>query len=303
VLLLGCDDSGSQLADVELTEQQKQENLIAAYRELVRQNKEQERKSPKFSLNKFFSDRDVIALCKAAQDNNVAEIDRLVAKGVDVNTRGKGDLTPLILAIKAQSKEAFQAMLKHGANPNIIFASKPEILEKENLLVISPTSLGDCVTSIAASIEDDSEWLEMVLKHGGDANIHDPIASFGHNRPIYNAIASRNKKNVELLIKAGADINYQDDGQDTPLNHAATSRNYRIVLLLLKAVANWKVKDRYGKNLAYYYYVYSINEEDKVDFPVEYVYYQKVLKFLEQKGADLAIAKKKADAWRKIQLE
>jgi hypothetical protein len=49
----------------------------------------------------------VIALCKATEANDIAEIDRLVAAGADVNAQGEGNMTPLLWAYPDNKLERF----------------------------------------------------------------------------------------------------------------------------------------------------------------------------------------------------
>src|SRR5205809_270336 len=65
----------------------------------------------------YFSDPQVIALCRAIEANDLAEIDRLVAAGADVNAQGKGKMTPLLWAYPDNKIERFKRLLDHGANP------------------------------------------------------------------------------------------------------------------------------------------------------------------------------------------
>ena len=45
-----------------------------------------------------FTDPKVIALCRAIEANDLAEMERLVQAGADVNARVKGNMTPLLWA-------------------------------------------------------------------------------------------------------------------------------------------------------------------------------------------------------------
>lgn len=44
----------------------------------------------------YFTDPQVIALCHAIEANDLAEMERLVTEGADVNAQGKGKMTPLL---------------------------------------------------------------------------------------------------------------------------------------------------------------------------------------------------------------
>ena len=77
------------------------------------------------------------------------------------------------------------------------------------------------VIGLAASQNDDSEWLQMLLTHGananqvrrGDGNCDDYNAG---ETAIFDAIHANSIRNVDLLIRAGADLNHQDNCGHTP---------------------------------------------------------------------------------------
>jgi hypothetical protein len=54
----------------------------------------------------YFTDPKVIALCHAIEANDLAEMERLVKAGADVNAQGKDKMTPLLWAFpdKAEKK-------------------------------------------------------------------------------------------------------------------------------------------------------------------------------------------------------
>ncbi len=141
----------------------------------------------------IFSDPNLIALCKAAMNNDIREIDRLISAGTNINAQGKDGYTAIYFALHPGGKNTFLAMLEHGADPNI-----------------QVTTSGECLILLVAKSPDDSDWLEMVLNHGGDPDAEDPTLIIDANyTPIYKAIFAGNLKSVKLLIKAGANINHQ----------------------------------------------------------------------------------------------
>ncbi len=221
-----------------------------------------------------YKDQDVIALCKAAQSHDIKEIDRLIKKGTDINTKGKQGIIPLLFAFHPSGKKTFLAMLKLGADPNIIIMPR-----------------GDSMTHLVSGIMEDSDWLEMVLKNGGDPNVKSPAANFGQDTPIFEAINANNLKNVKLLIQSGADINHQDTSGGTPAMSASVFRRYHIIYVLLQAGADWKIKNKYDQDLAFDCYCQPVMSKE--EFPEEHGYNLKVLKFLKIKGIDLEATKMK----------
>ena len=229
----------------------------------------------KASPKDFFTDSDVIALAKAAAKGDIETIDRLIEKGVDVNAKGKDNVTPLLFALKGKNKKGFLRLLEHGADPNI------------------QNERGDSVMSLACLAKDDSDWLKMVLKHKGNPNLVDPVAIIGGDEtPLFHAVDGRNIKNMELLIEAGANLNHQDKSNYTPSMYAAGNRQYKMVYLLLQKGADWRLVNKHGQDLAFTCMSYKVMQND---FPEVYRYQEKVLDFLRQKGVDLEEAQRKVD--------
>ena len=249
----------------------------------------------KWRPNDFYTDRGAAALCQAAERNDLAEIDRLLDSGVDVNARGRDGMTPLLWAMWAKAKGGFRRLLERGADPNIQ-------LDRQD----------DCnsVTSAAAGCTNDSEWLELVLKHDGNPNLvnhagytFDAIDIEGDGKqpakaktfcinptPIFNAVDSGNLHHVELLIQAGANLNYHGEGGDTPAMYAAWHRNFAAVYRLLEAGADYRIKTNdAGNDLAC-----TVAENSCAVLDEQKAWRDKVIEFLEKKGVDMKAAREKA---------
>lgn len=225
----------------------------------------------------YFKNPDVRSLANAAKREDISAIDKLVAKGVDVNARGAYGVTPLLFAIERKKKAAFKRLLEHGADPNI------------------QDEVGDSPMSAAAGDAESSEWLELVLKHKGNPNLVDPkgVFAFEDGRtPLFMAIDALNLRNIDLLLAAGANLDHQDKGGKTPAMVAATISCYAGVYRLLNAGANVHVRNGYGHDLAFNCFLRTINQKD---FPEAYVYRQRVLAILKAKGVNLAEAKRLAE--------
>src|SRR5215471_13824001 len=86
----------------------------------------------------YFTDPQVIALCKAIQANDLTEMDRLITAGANVNAKGKDNMTPLLWAFPDNKLDRFKKLLEHGADPNV--AIKSDLNTHEGF------GIGDCVT-------------------------------------------------------------------------------------------------------------------------------------------------------------
>jgi len=188
----------------------------------------------------FYVDKDAIVLLDAVGRGDTKEIHRLVSKGVNVNVVGKQGMTPLLWAMWSHNKPAFETLLDLGADPNL------------------QMDKGDSVMSFACVTPQDTYWLELVLKHGGKPDL---VNTNSGTTPIFDAVSSRVPKNLELIIKAGADVNHQDNDGDPPILHAAMLNWFDSVLVLLDAGADYRVRDKSGLDLVYLCVNASIDPE------------------------------------------
>jgi hypothetical protein len=223
---------------------------------------------------KYFTDPDLIALVKAASAGDTRTIDRLVEKGVDVNTVGK-DGAPLAFA--GSSRKGFQRLLEHGADPNL-------------------SGNGTSVMELVAGAED-IELLRLALAHGGDPNL---VAQRLGQTPIFNAIMrTDDKENIRLLIEAGADLDAQDTMGRTPMMVAANLRAYDVVNLLLEAGADYTITDNHG-----YALVHRLVELDNLRPDTEmYNQRSRVMSRLAARGVDFRAIEEELHELRKKRRE
>ncbi|WP_158521207.1 ankyrin repeat domain-containing protein [Fuerstiella marisgermanici] len=177
----------------------------------------------------YFEDPQVIALCEAIEENDIAEIDRLIEAGADVNAKGKGNMTPLLWAFPDNQIKRFKHLIKRGANPNVIFES--------DFGVPSGFHAGDSVTHMSARTQFPG-YLEAVMESGGDPNLIDQR----RNRTLLHAVITAGvpdvKQRVQILIDNGADLNALDSSGHPPVRMAVMwFRQFDVALKLLKAGA------------------------------------------------------------------
>lgn len=222
----------------------------------------------KATAKQLFRDKQVLALVEAAEQGDVAKIDRLVDDGVDVNAHGKSKATPLRRALVARNKEGYLALLKHGADPNL------------------RDDRGNGIIHLAAEAKS-TFWLENAIKFGGDVD----LVNVGHPfypdiTPIYYAIYKEDRsENVKILIKAGANLNHQDDINQTPLMIASQAAEYECVLALLKAGADYRIKNNHGRDVIDFHF--RGRTEDLISAK-QLLWFRKVIAFLEKEGVDLS---------------
>lgn len=181
----------------------------------------------------IFSDPQVQRLAEAAQRGDVDEISRLVAKGVNVNAKGKYGITPLYSAVQVGNEAGFNALLEHGANPNIVMSN------------------GDTLLNNIASSSPDPNFMRMALKYDGNPNL---VAPRTGATPLLAAITVTGKVNIPLLIKSGANLNQQMPiSRETALMEAIDDAGqFDVVYELLVAGADYKLQDAHGWDIRDY---------------------------------------------------
>ena len=211
-----------------------------------------------YNVTEVFGATPALALAKAAGRGDTVEIARQLAAGVDINTVGAHWITPLWWVAWVENYDGFVALLEKGANPNYV--------RKEGL------SLMLYVTRMK-----DARFLETVLKHKGDPNLLDRGII---ETPIFRALMLPDRRNLDLLLAAGADLNMQDEGGWTPAMRAiAAAGEYKIVWEFLQRGADPTLKTKNGKTLA------DIIEFRMIDADSEsYVWRGKVIEYLRGKG-------------------
>lgn len=94
-----------------------------------------------------------------------------------------------------------------------------------------------------AVISGNKEALEQHIKAGSDLNEKDP---FGGSSPLISAALFGQSEMAEMLIDAGAKINFQNNDGSTALHVAAFFCRPDIVKILLEKDADKTIKNKYG---------------------------------------------------------
>ena len=214
--------------------------------------------------SEFFTDVKVRALAEGAEDGHVRGMEQLLKRGVEINATGRFGVTPLWWAIRTRNKIGFAYLLAHGARPN------PPV---ETITVLE-----------MAAGYDDSAFLETVLPYRPDLG---RVGGKKNNTALETAIIQRRKRNLELLIMAGADLNLDDMGQ-APMEQAAVGfASYEYVYLMLQAGADpMKVHPPLSGNRGKNRLVVAIHNRLIDPDSEAYEWRERVIRFLKTKGID-----------------
>jgi ankyrin repeat protein len=170
--------------------------------------------------DKFFDSQIQIDLANAAAKGDTNQLHALVKHGADVNCLGREGMRPLFWAMVKHSSGGFSFLLQHGADPNAAVAdTEPR---------------GQTVISLAASLGD-SNFLREALLRGGNPNL---VGGQSRRTPIFTAAFYQRTDNVSILLKHGADINWQSAGGHTALGAAVDGCSYEMALFLYHAGAS-----------------------------------------------------------------
>lgn len=188
-------------------------------------------------------------LHKAAYENNLSELSRLISEGANLNERDGNNRTPLHVAAFASHDGIVETLAKAGANMNALEAG-----------------FYDVVT--IAAVENDPELVSLAIKLGNDPGLTTSIyegtaliaaAHLGHHEVVRRLVLAGapldhinnlgwtalieavvlgdggpdHIKTVEALIAAGADVSITDRNGMTPLE-LAISRGYDEMALIIR---------------------------------------------------------------------
>ncbi|WP_426661061.1 ankyrin repeat domain-containing protein [Rhodanobacter aciditrophus] len=193
-----------------------------------------------YSVEKAFKDPQAQALARAAQDNNVAEVRRLMKDehvNPDVLFSDDGARTPLVAwPVLTRSLAGLKAMLDNGANPN---ARDPKTKQEcVGTFGCETFHVYDNAMVYAAKAEDPA-YLQALLEHGGDPNTR----NIDQESLLFGAYIWHNQwPNVQVLVEHGADVNATTQGA-TILGDYTREGDFKKAYWLLQRGANPKALD------------------------------------------------------------
>ncbi|MCL4854134.1 MAG: hypothetical protein KJZ78_22470 [Bryobacteraceae bacterium] len=240
----------------------------------------------------YFDDPQVVALCRAIEANDLDEIDRLITAGVNVNAKGKGNMTPLLWAFPDNKLERFKRLLEHGADPNVII--------EDDFNTRGGMSPGDSVTHMACGTAFPG-YFDAVFEHGGDPNLVKSTRTVSKATPLFTLIEGRARekaRKIKILIDKGADINYLDgNGLNPTMTAVAWGGQYDLALLLLEEGADFKIyKPRENSRLVHA--VVARQHRTKVWTAQQREDCEKLVQWLTEHGESIEQAKQDQERWK-----
>lgn len=175
----------------------------------------------------LFTDPQAAALAEAAGAGDTDRVHELARQGAPVNSVGHRGATPLLWALLQRNRAGVLALLREGADPNLVVPG------------------GFSAISTACGL-DNPELLRLMLEHDGN-----PDLTSGNGEPLlHTAITAERWDNVELLLTYGANINSRNTMGLTPVLLCAYLDQYQRVFYLLQKGADYLVVADNGSTLA-----------------------------------------------------
>jgi ankyrin repeat protein len=238
----------------------------------------------------YFTDPQVIALCKAIEANDLAEMERLVKAGADINAQGKDKMTPLLWAFPDNHLLRFKWLLEHGANPNVVVEG--EFNTRQNI------SRGDSVTIMACKTSPPG-YFEAVFDHGGDANVrHTGPLGFSQT-PLFAVItfgSGDRAAKIRRLIDLGADMNALSNGGTPVMQAVSWFGQHELALMMLEAGADFR---KYDESESQRLIHIVVKQERRLNeyTPEQRAKFHELVKWLEDRGESYTEAKADIARW------
>jgi len=172
-----------------------------------------------------------------------------------------GAFEDFFLAIRFDDENRLRALLLRGMDPNtvneqgfpaLVFAMMQDSPNAVRALLLSskldpdqPDQRGETPLMVACSL-DKPDWVAALLAKGAKQG------SNGQWTPLHNAAAAGSTRSIELLVKAGGNIDALSPNDTTPLMMAAREGREVAARTLLKLGANPALKNQAGFNAAGY---------------------------------------------------
>ena len=236
----------------------------------------------------YFTDPKVIALCRAIEANDLAEMERLVQAGADVNARGKGNMNPLVWAFPDNHLPRFKWLLEHGADPNVAIESE---FNTGGFMVP-----GDAVTHFVCKTAFPG-YFDAVFEHGGDPNLRTRRYEDVPLTLVIKGGGGGNREGkIRKLIALGADPD-MFSGQIVPTVNAVTwGGQYGLANLLLDLGADHRVYEKNGMRRLIHFAVLE-EQAFRGNDPRQKADHQALLKRLTDRGESYAEAKADIERW------
>ena len=181
----------------------------------------------------IFEKTKVWELAKAVKHQNIDKIKELCKAHKNwINFQEwRFGMTVLNWAVQMRKIESVKALIEAGADSNV------------------QDSSGTSPFIEAARVEESTDYLKLLLAHGGNVNDIALKTMAGTCRTPLIAAAGHSLENVKILVNAGANINYHSQDCESALQEAYLLHQINILkFLIIEKGANFKLAVCYRTN-------------------------------------------------------
>ena len=162
-----------------------------------------------------FGDATSVALARAADGGDTAQVRALIAQGGRLDVHGIKDITLLQWEILHGSVTGVRTLMDAGADA-------------------SQRGLDGRTGLSEAAAYGGPDYVRVMLDHHADPNATDD----GGNTPLIDGMLGDSDESLYMLVRAGADVNRRGALGYTPLMSAAVTNSYARLLWLLRMGAD-----------------------------------------------------------------
>jgi len=238
-----------------------------------------EEKQHQYDAEKMFQDQQVVEFCRAAEKGDTTRMDELLKQGVNIDTEGRGGVTPFLWLLKYSKiqdqeimKKSFKYFVDKKADPLKLYRWKGNAYYT--------------VLHFVASLKD-SYYLKILLESRIVKNIDFELPENSNSTPLLQAYLSDRFENFKLLLDHGADIEKKTGVNDNPIGKTAGNFGWRYAYELLQREADYTfdIRDKKPRiirmiEILTYHPSASLNY-----YGIDYR--QKCVEFLEDKGYEI----------------
>jgi len=158
---------------------------------------------------------------QAVKKDNLAEVEKFIDEGVDLELKDLNGYTPLMHAVKQQNTELVKLLAEYGAN------------------VDTSDGLEDTPLVWASSMKNEA-IVKVLLEHGADPDK-------GNFSPLMWAAYYGNLRLVKMFLESRANLNSRTNEGWTALMWAAERGNLQVIWELLKRGASVNMQNNNGQ--------------------------------------------------------